>query len=855
MESTLRARAPQSGDREAMDDRVQALVANIPDVVWTTDSAGKTTYISPNVERVYGYTPDEIYQAGKELWLERIHPDDVASVREAYESLFGRNEMFDVEYRIQRKDGRWIWLHDRAVATYEKGGMTYTDGVFADITARVQAERQRDLVQKALQEEQDAVAATLLRHAEQLRLIGDVGRRITSILDIDDLLIEIARLVKEALGYYLVGIALIEGDEVVFKEGAGGVWETPGFRPPRLKVGQEGITGWVAQRGEPLLVPDVSADPRYYALPQASEVRSEIAVPLKAQDAVVGVLHAQSDRPGAFDETDLDILQSLAHQAAIAIQNARSYASARQELVARERAEAALQRMNQELEQRVEERTAELARANASLRAEIAERVRAEDALQESEIRYRTLFQSANDAIFVMRGDRFLECNRAAEALFGCSGDDIVGSSPLQFSPPRQPDGSDSREQAMTKIDAALEGRPQFFEWAHCRMDGTLFDAEVSLNRLSLGDEWLVLAMVRDITERKRAEAQLLTEKEFTDMALDAQMDTFFLFEPATGKALRWNRAFRDISGYTDEEIARIPAPASYYSPNDLERAAAFVQKVLVEGAGTIELELVCVDGRRVPTEYRVSVISDDQGEPKYIISIGRDVAERKRAEEALRESEERLSSFMDSASDSFYLLDSDLNFVEINRKGLEIIGKSKEEVVGKNITDIVPDVRESGRYEKHLEVMRTGQPFAIDHFVPHPVFGDMHFILESFRVGNGLGVIASDITERVHAEKALRRYADRLEILHEIDRGILAARSPEAIAQVAVGCVRRLVPCRRAGITLFDFATNEAIVLAVDVEAESGLEKGTRIPLDRFEDLIKAAQHGQVVTWEGLRS
>ena len=130
---------------------------------------------------------------------------------------------------------------------------------------------------------------------------------------------------------------------------------------------------------------------------------------------------------------------------------------------------------------------------------------------------------------------------------------------------------------------------------------------------------------------------------------------------------------------------------------------------------------------------------------------------ERKQVEDALRESEERLSSFMNSASDSMYLLDSDLNFVEVNKRGSEIIGKKREEVVGKNITDIVPNIKESGRYEQHLEVIKTGQPFEIDDFVPHPILGDLHFILKSFKVSDGLGVIASDITGRRQAEEALR--------------------------------------------------------------------------------------------------
>ncbi len=122
------------------EEKYRSLIKNIPDITWTTDQKGNTVFISPNVERVYGYTSEEIYEAGDRLWLGRIHPDDVERVKKNYELFFTGGKTFDVEYRIQRKDGEWIWLHDRAVATYEKDGVLYADGVFSDITERKRIE-------------------------------------------------------------------------------------------------------------------------------------------------------------------------------------------------------------------------------------------------------------------------------------------------------------------------------------------------------------------------------------------------------------------------------------------------------------------------------------------------------------------------------------------------------------------------------------------------------------------------------------------------------------------------------------------------------------------------------------------
>ena len=140
-------------------EEIFSLIANIPDVIWTTDFKGNTTFISPNVERVYGYTPEEIYKEGDRLWFGRIHPDDVEKIKDAYKTLFEKGVRFDIEYRIKRKDGEWIWLHDRSVVTYQKDGVMYADGVSSDVTecgevedALIEAKEHTDRVMEGILE-------------------------------------------------------------------------------------------------------------------------------------------------------------------------------------------------------------------------------------------------------------------------------------------------------------------------------------------------------------------------------------------------------------------------------------------------------------------------------------------------------------------------------------------------------------------------------------------------------------------------------------------------------------------------------------------------------------------------------
>ncbi|NWG19625.1 MAG: SpoIIE family protein phosphatase [Chloroflexi bacterium] len=193
-----------------------------------------------------------------------------------------------------------------------------------------------DMRMLSLLADQAAVAISKARafaaaneRAIQLQAIQDVSERIAAILDLDQLLASVVRLIRERFGYHTVHIFLLEARERL-RFGASTVegQALDGLRQLTLQLG-EGIVGSVALTGQPALINDVAADARY--VPYDPNTRAELAVPLRYADQVIGVLDIQSAEPGRFQQSDLFVTRTLADQVAVAVESARAFTAQREE--------------------------------------------------------------------------------------------------------------------------------------------------------------------------------------------------------------------------------------------------------------------------------------------------------------------------------------------------------------------------------------------------------------------------------------------------------------------------------------------------------------------------------------------
>lgn len=303
---------------------------------------------------------------------------------------------------------------------------------------------------------------------------------------------------------------------------------------------------------------------------------------------------------------------------------------------------------------------------------------------------YRTVFEAANDAIFVMKGDRFIECNQKTMDIFGCDKpEDIIGHTPFEFSPPHQPDNSNSREKALSLIGRALKGEPQRFYWKHIRKNGDEFDAEVSLNVIKIKEKTLLLAIVRDITDRKLADASIKSLYLRNKAILASVPD--IIMEVDKNKIYTWaNQAGLEFFG--NDVVGK---EAAEYFIGEQQT----YQKVqpLFEGDESVfyvESWQRRRDGEKRLMAWWCRALKDDDDNVTGALSTARDITTQQEAEEKLRDTTEKLKLEHKAVLEKNIALKQILDHMETEKRNF------KQEIAS-NIYDLI--------YPIILELQKTG--------------------------------------------------------------------------------------------------------------------------------------------------
>ncbi len=247
-------------------------------------------------------------------------------------------------------------------------------------------------------------------------------------------------------------------------------------------------------------------------------------------------------------------------------------------------------------------------------------------------------------------------------------------------------------------------------------------------------------------------------------LAIDNLSDTFFVFDPITGKAIKWNKAFNKISGYSDKEIANLKAPDSYYSKEDLKKSEKAIEKIIKTGSGKITLNLVAKDGNIIPFEYHISAIKDENEKIKYLISVGHNLTARITTDKKLQEQN---LSFENIVKESpvgihiYYLIKGQLIFSGYNKVANEMIGVDCAQFMNKTIEEAFPPLADTIIPKKYKLAASRGITWHTEQidYVDDKISGA--FEVYAFQISQDkMAVHFFNITERKKQEDSLKQQA-----------------------------------------------------------------------------------------------
>jgi PAS domain S-box-containing protein len=430
---------------------------------------------------------------------------------------------------------------------------------------------------------------------------------------------------------------------------------------------------------------------------------------------------------------------------------------------------------------------------------DITESRQAQRDVQESEIKFRAIFENSRDAIGVSYGGVNAYVNPAYLQLFGYeNNDEMIGKSLFKLVAPHE-------QQRVSEISGRrTQGQdvPGYYETRGLRKDDSQFDVEIKASTYELNGKRYTLSVLRDVTERKQAEETLRRSEERYRVLAENMTDTVWMFNMDL-KYTYISPSMVRQRGYTLDEINTVPLTAQV-TPESYARAYQVYEETLKPESlanpalppRTIEIELIRKDGSLFWSENTYILVRDKDGKPAGILGSGRDITERKRTEQALRESEQRFRSFIEQSAEGVMILDEEGRIIEWNEASERITGLARQQAIGNYYWDMQDHFVSSGKHSQQLidrtryallRALQTGQSAFFNRALEAEIInsdGEKRFIRQTVfpiktEKGFRLGGVSQDITDVKQAE-ALRLAKDTAEAANRSKSEFLANMSHE---------------------------------------------------------------------------
>jgi PAS domain S-box-containing protein len=318
-----------------------------------------------------------------------------------------------------------------------------------------------------------------------------------------------------------------------------------------------------------------------------------------------------------------------------------------------------------------------------------------------------------------------------------------------------------------TNLNRHMKGEEvEPYEYGLITKNGERLDAIITTKLIKYDGKDSILGTITDITERKKAQAALAESEQRFRKFFENEPEYCYMVSPQ-GTILEVNAAALNALGYSREEIVDKPI-ATIYAPESYERMLQlFGQWQKTGEVRNEEMVIITRNGDRRNVLLSAAQVLDEAGNALHTVSIQRDITERKRAQEALHESEVTARALLNATTDAVLLIDKKGFIIDVNDRMSEWLGHTPKDLIGTVIYNHIPDEIAEQRKTKAFEAARTSLPVRFeDQREGRWLENNVYPILDSHGEASRFAIYSRDITERKQAEEKLRDYQEQLKSL-----------------------------------------------------------------------------------------